>query len=255
MCCYDTVENARSAYTGRTLDSLADTVDLQKHRLIIIDNNSCERTKKLLKTFNSFYPTVEVITLGENIGTAKAINLAWKKRQPGEHCIKMDNDVVIHHKGWVEELEEAISRDPLIGQVGLKRKDCIESPFRNDDYKSELFMLPHEPGQRWIIAEKVNHVIGTCVMHSEALLNKVGFLYQPKIYGFDDVLMSIRAKIAGFKSVFLPHIHIEHIDTGENLYQKEKEKIASESWKGYHEAVKSYYQNPSSIYYNPYDQV
>jgi hypothetical protein len=32
--------------------------------------------------------------------------------------------------------------------------------------------------------------------------------------------------VSGFVNCFLPHIEIEHIDTGENIYQKEKERLA-----------------------------
>ena len=131
----------------------------------------------------------------------------------------MDNDVLIHSPDWVEQLEEAIERDPSIGQCGLKRKDCWENPENPDpNYQTELYSLPHEPGQRWIIGEKTHHIIGTCVMHSAALLDKVGYLYQPGLYGFDDVLMSLRSQLAGFKNVFLPHIDIDHIDPGGTDY-------------------------------------
>jgi GT2 family glycosyltransferase len=207
MCCHDTVENGRSAFTRKTLESLLSTVDWKKHRLFIVNNASTdiEATISNFSFANSLDRHGAVcIHNNENIGTAEALNLAWKYRNPGEHCIKIDNDVVIHQSGWVEQMEEAIARDNKIGQVGLKRKDCIESPHRdyNDWYHSELLMLQHEPGQRWIVVEKANHIMGTCVMHSSALLDKVGYLKQPGLYGFDDCFMSLRSQLAGFKNVF-----------------------------------------------------
>lgn len=62
------------------------------HRIIIVDNASCEETKELLKAC-----PFEVITNTENIGTAKAINQAWAKKEPKQHLIKMDNDVDINY--------------------------------------------------------------------------------------------------------------------------------------------------------------
>ncbi len=154
MAVFDTEENQRSKYTRVTLECLEHTVT--DHRIIIVDNDSCEETKELLKAC-----PFEVITNTENVGTAKAINQAWAKREPKQHLIKMDNDVDINYLNWVDEMEEAIERDPLIGILGLKRKDLMENPFRNDMYKSELRMLPHYKGQRWIIVEDVAHVIET----------------------------------------------------------------------------------------------
>lgn len=260
MAVYSTKENDKDKYLYETLSSLALTVNAKNHRIILSVNSFTEETKRIITMFSNKTISTsgidlisEVIWNDTNLGTAEAINLAWKKRLPGEHCIKMDDDVVVHYSGWVEEMEEAINRDKTIGQVGLKRKDLIESPERTDHYRSELLMLPHKPGEKWIIAEKVNHVMGTCVMHSSALLDRVGYLYQPSLYGFDDVLMSIRARIAGFKSVFLPYINIDHIDAGATPFQKWKEDHASKQWQSYHDTVKKYHSDIKSIYYNPYE--
>lgn len=174
---------------------------------------------------------LEVIYLEKNVGTAKAVNKAWLSRKPGEHVVKMDNDVVIHYPGWANVLEDCISRDPQIGIIGLKRKDCIESPFRGDFYKSELKMLPQQPGQPWRIVEMANHVMGTCQMFNSALLDKIGYLYQPGLYGYDDSLAAVRCQVAGFYSCFYPHIEIDHLDPegvnmAQDLYTIWKQKMA-----------------------------
>lgn len=250
MAVYDTEENKRSEITDDCLDSLIGTTDIKKHRIFLIDNNSCPKTKEVLAEYGR-YENVEVITLPENIGTARAINQAWKLREAGEHCIKMDNDIIINSPGWVDEMEEAIRRDPTIGQVGLKRKDCWEWPgHEHPDWRSELHMLPHVPGEPWQIVEKVKHVIGSCVMHSAALLDKVGYLYQPSLYGYDDVIMSHRTHLAGFYSCFLPHINIDHNDPGDTPYQDWKQKHSSEVTHQVISLVHEMYNGTKSIYYN-----
>lgn len=258
MAVFDTVENQRSAFTRITVERMLDTVNLfSKHRLIIVDNNSCEETKSILRSFtrSDRDRDVSVITLEENIGTAEAINLAWKTRQPGENCIKMDNDCVVWNKTWVEELEEVIGREPKIGQVGLKRKDLAESPFAADPhFKSKLTMLPHKGGESWIVVEEASHIMGTCVMHSAALLDKIGYLNQPGVYGFDDSFASLRSKLNGFINCFLPHIKIDHIDTGENQYTQEKQKLAAEAWPEYQRIAKEYSTGQKSTYYNPFNK-
>lgn len=256
MAVYDTEENQRSEITRKTLDCIFKTVDRNKHRVIIIDNGSCEATRNIYADFananvDGYVANRTVAFLNaENIGTARAINQGWKLRQPGEHCIKLDNDIIIYQSGWVDEMEEAIRRDPNIGQVGLKRKDLWEYPGHPEsDFKSELHMLPHVPGEQWQIVEKVKHVIGTCVMHNAALLDKVGYLYQPSLYGYDDVIMSHRTHIAGFYSCFLPHINIDHIDPGGTPYQSWKEKYAGEQTQEVIKLVHEMYNGTKPIYY------
>jgi predicted RecA/RadA family phage recombinase len=62
----------------------------------------------------------------------------------------------------------------------LKRKDCWEHPeHEQPDLRSTLFMLPHQSGERWIVGERVFHVMGTCQMYNSAFLDKIGYLYQP----------------------------------------------------------------------------
>lgn len=257
MAVFDTVENKRSKYTVQTLNRLYYTVDFTKHRMVIIDNNSCEETKKFLKIYKKeFHPGAElhILTNETNIGTAEAVNLGWRMRKPGEHAIKMDNDVLINDVQWLDKLEEVITKDSNIGQVGLKRKDCWENPtHKSEYYRSELIMLPHVPGEKWIIVEKSNHIMGTCVLHSSALLDKVGYLYQPRLYGFDDALMSFRSQKAGFYNCFLPQIDIDHIDDGKTQYQPWKEQQAAQDMKAYQECIQGYTDGTKSIYYNPYE--
>ena len=252
MAVYCTEENQKDELLKRTLHSLYDTVDFNKHKLILSVNSTASKTMELLRVAKILTP-FEIIINDTNIGTAEAINKAWKLRKDGENCIKMDDDVVIHSPNWIEQMEEAISRAPQIGIIGLKRKDCIESVEHEDEYfRSKLWQLPHIGGQRWVTVEEVHHVMGTCQMYSSALLDKIGYLYQPKQYGWDDVLASARSRAAGFKNVFLPHIEIDHIDEGKTPYQAWKEKHAGEDFPLIHKLMDGYKNGTESIYYNPF---
>jgi glycosyltransferase involved in cell wall biosynthesis len=245
---YDTEQNGRTKYTKRTLDNLFNidgNVNFDKHRLIIIDNGSCKETKELLEEYNNWY-CLTVITNKENVGTAKAINQAWAHRKPGEHLIKMDNDVVVLYNGWVDDMEEVLNigdrLTPQIGILGLKRKDLIESPYRTDGYQSQLMQIPHNTGERWHTVEIVNHCMGTCQMYHHKLIEKIGGLEQlGGIYGLDDTIASAKSQIAGFCNAFLNHIEIDHIDTGENTeYLKFKADYVSTKFGELHQLINDY---------------
>lgn len=248
MAVYSTDENKKDAYLRKTLQSLSVTVDFTKHRLMLSVNGQTERTKEIIMMYKDIINFV--FYNDENIGTAKAINKCWEKRNAGENCIKMDDDVVIYQSGWVELMEEAIRRLPKIGIIGLKRKDCIETVTHPDEYfRSKLIQLPQVAGERWITVEEAHHVMGTCQMYSDALLNKIGYLYQPKLYGWDDVLASARSRAEGFINVFLPHIEIDHIDAGDTPYQRWKEGHAGVSIEHINDLMKGYEDKTISTYY------
>jgi GT2 family glycosyltransferase len=235
MAVHDTEENKRSKYTKETLDSLYNTVDFENHRLIIIDNNSCVETKNIISEFLTYTNrNIDVITNTENVGTAKAINQAWAMRQPGETLIKMDNDCVINHFGWVEDMEIAMLKGGY-GIMGLKRKDLLQSPTAEDIWKTTLKMIPHEKGEPWYVVEESEDIMGTCTMFHPTLTDKMGGLLQAGVYGFDDTLACIRAKLLGYKLAFIPHIDIDHIDEGGDAYTEWKRKYAGDRIKEFYE--------------------
>jgi GT2 family glycosyltransferase len=236
MAVHDTDENQRSKYTKATIESLIETVDLKKHKLYLVNNNSCEETRKILDSYCWINTLLNIYVIDnlENLGTAKAINQAWALKEPGEVLIKMDNDVVINNYGWVEDMETAM-RLGGYGIVGLKRKDLMQHPNAKDNWKTELKMLPHQKGEPWIVVEESEDIMGTVQMFNPSLINKMGGLMQAGVYGFDDTLACIRAKLLGYKLAFLPHIDIDHIDVGGDAYTEWKRKYAAEKTKEFYQ--------------------
>jgi GT2 family glycosyltransferase len=244
---YDRECSGRTEVTGRFLENMRDTVDWTRHRIFLIDNNSCQQTKEVIAWFLK-YEGIDctVITNTENVGTAKAINQGWAYRRPGEFCLKVDNDIEIHQQGWIEEMEDVIKRDPSIGVVGLKRKDCEErADHPEHNLRSTLMQLPHKPGQNWIIVERAHHVMGTCHLVNPALIDKIGGYFQVGVYGWDDCLYCLRAHLAEFKTVFLPHIDLDHLYEVDLVgastdYALWKQKHAGDNIEDYVKVVREY---------------
>lgn len=252
MAVYDTDANQRTKYTKQTLMSLYKTVDFDKHRLIISDNGSCNETRALYENLKGLFPYT-VIYNGKNLGTAEGVNQGIRERKQEEFVIKIDNDVRVNEQGWIEKMEAVFKKEPKAGIVGLKRKDLAQTPNSDNPwYKTTLVMLPHEPGEKWIVVEKSEDIMGTCTMFSPHFLDTVGYMRQSGVYGFDDSIFSKISLMTGFNNYLMPTIDIDHIDTGENPYQKEKERISSEVWPKYHALLDGYRNKKIPIYYNPF---
>lgn len=260
MAVYDTADNQRSKFTHETIHSLLKTVDFSKHTLIVVDNNSCKITKDFYSWLRQHVRdnglSILVDDLNDNYGTAYAVNVAMTSRGKDEFFIKLDNDVVFHKNGWVDEMEQAMIRMPKIGVLGLKRKDVCESTYAlNPDQRSRLLEVPHSVGERWYVVEQCKHVMGTCTMLSPALIKEVGFFYQMDgLYGFDDSLMCVRATKSGFINCFMHGIEIDHIDPGGTDYTKWKEEYARNMIGNYAECEREILQGTRSVYYNPFNK-
>ncbi len=245
---WDTEENDRTQYTWKTLEALVKTVDLTKHRIIVSDNGSCQATIDCYIHFKDF---LDIIYNKSNIGTARAINNVLRLRNESENFIKMDNDIVVHEIGWVDQLETVIAKDNSIGILGLKRKDIWQHPLHeNPAYKTYLEALPHEAGEKWLNIEVCTDIMGSCTMFSDRLIQEVGFLYQSGSYAFDDTDMSYRSHLAGFKNAFLPHIEIDHIDAGGNDYMHWKHKVAGEAMADFNRRCEEYKTGFRPLYYD-----
>jgi len=250
---YDTPENGRGQVTEKCLASISWTVDPARHRVCLVVNAQTEETAASIAFFCKYFKNCEVIYLPENVGTAKAINKAIALRQPGEYVVKMDNDVTVETLCWADEMEEAMRRDSNIGILGLKRSDLIQHPNHPDPrYKSVLRFVPETPvpGQPWVVVEETEDVMGTCTMFSPDMLDKIGFMYQPGLYGFDDVLMCVRSHCAGFVNAFLPHIQIHHHDPAgvDGKYDEWKRRAAMEASREYQRYKNGYESGQIPIY-------
>ncbi len=232
MVVYDPPGESRHPLLAKCLDSLVRTVHLPtEHSLIVVSNGISDYTRGLIESYSEL-GLLDFMGAGQdgNIGTARAQNRAWKAREPGQHVCKVDPDIVFHEAGWLDKLEQCIAREPQIGLIGLKRKDVAESPNNpvGQWSHSTLKMLPHEPGETWLVVELVHNLIGSVCLHSSALLDKVGYLWQPGSYGYDDSDMSSRSLLSGFLNCFYPHYNVDHLDSNNMEYVEWKQKYAGE---------------------------
>lgn len=209
QCIYATKDNNKLPIVKDCIASLMATVNLKKHRWIVINNSCWKETEDYLDSLQTDGLNVTVIHLKENVGTARGINIGLRCREPGEMCGKIDDDLTWEKAGWVELMEREIKKRPEIGILGLKR----------DDVYGE--MIP-EGKLLWN-----RDIFGTCTMYNPAMLDKVGELCQFTSYGYDDNILSVRSEAAGFRNAFMRYIKINNLDRGDTPYTEWKKREAS----------------------------
>lgn len=206
---YERIEMTRAC-----LQSFFETAEPDLVSIFIVDNGSTDGTVEWLHSLT--HPMIEDISYqSENLGTARALNIPWKiAHDRGQHVGKLDNDVVFYDEDWSQRMYYIVETAENVGLVGLKRRDLEEKPNHNEKFfRTTLHTLPNG-----IVIEESKHVMGTCWLVSNQLLNKIGGLYQVGPYGLDDAIFCHRAHLAGYLTVFDPSVAIEHIDPGDPMY-------------------------------------
>lgn len=243
-------------YAIRTLNNVLETTDFKKHEFFISDNGSGEVMqdfyKEFIKRFEYQFPANNLMISynGENLGTSRAFNKGLVGLKEGWFTIKRDDDTIVYDNEWVEKMEDAITRDASIGILGLKRFDLEQDPNHSDPHwRTSVRMLPHVKGQRWLTIEDAEDIIGTCTMFNPELRKRLGGMINPTgLYAWDDVLESLRSKLAGFKNAFLPDIRIDHIDDGSGDFVQWKRSHVDENWAAFSEIADDYKRGVRDLY-------
>jgi len=199
------------------IESYLETGPIQEVDLHVIDNGSTDGMAEWLreneKQLNKNGVFCHFNT--DNLGTAKAINSVWKQRSPTQHCMKIDSDVLWPETRWFNRMIEVFDYTDNVGIVALKRADVWERPDHPQlFYRTRIMPITRTDGSTFTI-EISNHTLGTCWLVRASLLNSIGALRQPGLYGFDDSLYCQRAKLKEFVSVFILDVPIIHNDKGE----------------------------------------
>ena len=249
---YDTEQNDRTKYTKETYASLLETVDFETTQVVFINNASCKETVDFLKLIET--PDITVLHNDTNLGTAEAINLGWRHFSEIPYKVKLDNDVVFHTDRWADLMADVMDKMPEIGILGVKRKDLPNSPT-SKEYPTVIDNIQNDPkilGNPSNIIEYCDDIIGTGLMFNPQLLSLVGYLWQPGVYGFDDVIICHKSRILDFKNAFYPYIDIDHIDDGKNPFTDWKKRYAGMYLSKIEGIIDDYIEGKRPLYYNPF---
>ncbi len=194
-------------------DDLADCLDsLLKQTLqadiIVVDNGSTDNSLKLLA---ERYPQVEVITHNKNLGFTGGVNAGMKRAlEKGVDYIALFNNDAVADKDWLKTLAQFLDQNPKAGIVVSKllTRDGERIDSTGEMYTVWGLAYPRGRGEpssdrydndRWVFGASG----GACLYRSKAL-KQIG-LYDKDFFAYyDDVDISFRAQLAGWKVAYEP---------------------------------------------------
>jgi len=199
------------------LSTLLDTAS-HDTEVIVVDNASTDTSREILHRYASAADTtksaVRLLPLDENRGFAGGNN-AGARAARGDLLVFLNNDTRVR-AGWLEALQAPLRRDPAVG-FATARLVYMHDPAILDS--------AGDGWTRWGGAFKRGHgraaaafaapgeVFGACgaaFMIRRALFDELGGFDEDFFLAFEDVDLSYRARLLGYRCEYVPEAVVEH---------------------------------------------
>jgi GT2 family glycosyltransferase len=184
--------------------------------IIFVDNGSIDNSVNFVK---SNYPNVYVIELDKNYGFAKAVNEGIKKAK-NELVFLLNNDTMVD-KYCLEALAKASLNYPSYSFFATKllfyQKRNVINAAGDGIYENGL---GYNIGFQELDIGQYNlpkEVFGACAaaaLYRKKLFDEIGLFDEDFFLVFEDVDINFRARLAGYKCLYIPDAVVYHFHLG-----------------------------------------
>ncbi len=188
--------------------------------MFVVDNASTDESVVMIR---EQFPLVNLIENSENIGFARANNLALRQSR-GEYLMLLNPDTQLK-AGALQTLVEFIANNPqaaaagprILNPDGSLQPSCSPTPT----LLREMLRLLHAPGVRpdgyypmhsWdqSTPRQVDTMLGACIVIKREALEQIGFLDEDYFIYSEEVDLCTRLKQAGWELYWVPQSEIVH---------------------------------------------
>lgn len=197
-------------YLKQCIDSVYVTKSLN-YEVIIIDNASKDDTFEWLTQYNNLV----FKQLDKNYGFSRAVNEGIKLAQ-GEYILLLNNDTVIE-KNFLKQLLITIQKDEKIFGVSSKMI-AYHNPDIIDDAGDEYNLLgwakkrgDGQPIELFTTEKRIFSACAGAALYRKNIFEKIGYFDENFFAYMEDIDISYRANIYGYKNIYCPTAKVYHI--------------------------------------------
>jgi glycosyltransferase involved in cell wall biosynthesis len=170
--------------------------------IVIVNNGSNEQTCEVIE--KHIKDVDMIIHHSWNTGYCFGINSWMSKREKGQACAIVDEDMFMHSKDWLTRAEKILN-DPSIGVVAGRRPSAwIDRQDKKDFFSYNV--IGEKLNGIWVEVPAHNLLVGPILIYKGEVLDILGF--ENEATGYEDIDFAYRVKALGYKSVYIPDIFL-----------------------------------------------
>jgi hypothetical protein len=188
------------------LDSLQ-SQSLAAH-IIVVDNGSSDESVSLIE---KHYPDVELIKHGENRGFAGGVNPGFLRAiELGAKYVAAFNNDAVADKGWLKHLVDYLDNHSGVGIATCKLLGANGKHLDSTGDFYTVWGLPYPRGRGENDLDKYDsstHVFGAsggASLYRVSVLETIGLFDEDFFAYYEDVDLSFRVQLAGWKVAYVP---------------------------------------------------
>jgi len=204
-------------YVSNCLNSLVKAFQNIEHEIFIIDNQSIDQTKRLIKECGN---SAVLIENNENWGFARAVNIGLKKSS-GEFILLINPDIIVNSDSLLP-LIDFMRKNPKIGICGgrLENEDGSLQYSKGSfpSLSSTIFrtFLPR-PMRKYHLRGynkrgKCDWVTGSFMLTRKCLMEEIGGLDENYFVYYEDVDYCLQIQKRGWLTYYFPETTASHLN-------------------------------------------
>ncbi|MFX1486628.1 MAG: glycosyltransferase family 2 protein [Promethearchaeota archaeon] len=231
-------------YNGRQfLESCLKSVlqsNYPNFEIILVDNASTDNSIMFVKRVFKGNPRLEIIKNPKNLGFAEGNNVGARHAK-GKYVILLNNDTIVEPT-WLRELVIVMEKHPEVGAAQgklllLGNKKVIDSVGDIVDYYGSSIRIGgdwrEEDRGQYDYLREIFSARGAAIIIRKKIIDTIG-LFDPEFFmSYEDIDLSWRIRLRGYKILFVPKSVIYHVSGGSSppsfikKFHNEKNRIVT----------------------------
>lgn len=184
--------------------------------LILADDHSTDRSVEFVKRN---FPDVAIVKNRGRTGFASnnnsAIRYVMRNYRP-DYVLLLNDDIRITDRDWLSKMVSAISSRESVGIEGCKLV-YPSGKIQHSGLAAEA-LLPYNAGRGEVDRGQYDKVAAAtavtfaCALIRRSLIERIGLLDERFVMGYEDTDYCIRAKRAGFGTLYNGKVSLEHLE-------------------------------------------